>query len=189
MRMITRNASVVLAALLVPAVAQGQDPLGGEAHRQIQLEDLRNQRMVLLALVEEMPAEWLNDADHDGQRTFAQQIAHAGVAFAVVAHRLFSEEGHAYEAPPDAETRQYDKRVLVETVNQAFRAIEEVMASQPESTRVRMMSFQGQQVPVWQVWDELAEHAAWMGGQTVGNFRKHGIAPPNYRYLFPQEAG
>ena len=182
-----RSAWVVVATLMVPVGVSAQDALGGHAHRQVQLEDLRNQRMTLLALVEAMPAEWLNDADHDGQRTFAQQIAHAGVALAVVVHRLFAEGGRSYDAPPDAETREYDEETLVRTVNEAYGAVEAVLVAQSEATRREMMRFSGQEVPVWQIWDELAEHAAWMGGQTVGNFRKHGLAPPSYRYLFPPE--
>lgn len=38
-------------------------------------------------------------------------------------------------------------------------------------------------MPPWQVWDEIYTHTVYMAGQIVGNFRKQGMAPPQFSFF------
>ena len=167
-------AAVVAACMTTSAVAQGMP----ESYRAVQLRMLETQRSMLMAMADSMPETLYRDKVTPIQRDFAQQIHHCAWAMVFIASRYF---GAQTPALPDTATTFNSRAGLRAYVNGAYDFAEGILRDQPASDRETVVSFFGQvEIPKWQIWDEIHQHTIWTAGQVVGNFRKHGMAPPGF---------
>ena len=180
--------SAVLAmAMAAPAAAQmGQGGSSNspaampESYRDVQLSALRLQRHLLIAMADSMPERLYRDKVTPIQRDFAQQVEHAATSVAFVINNVFHTP-----MPALGDTARYlnSRAGLTTMVNAAYDWAESTLRSQSAADRARMVDLFGKQMPAWQVWDELHQHAFWTGGQIVANFRKNGMAPPGFGFF------
>lgn len=180
-----RRASLIIAAgaaavLAVPVAAQQPDGAMPESYRQVQLRALELQRRTLLAMVDSMPERLYRDKVTPVQRDFAQQIEHAAGSLSFIVSRFLGAPG-----PAAADTAQYlnTRSGLRGYVNAQYDWAANVLRTQSVADRAMEVNLFGTRMPRWQLWDELHQHTFWTAGQVVGNFRKHGMAPPGFGFF------
>ena len=148
--------------------------------RDVQLKMLEHQRKVLLQMVDSMPERLYRDKVTPVQRDFAQQIHHAAGSAAFIAQSMMN--GPAL--PPHDTSAVFKSRPgLRAFVSGAYDYAASLLRTQPEASRSENVNLFGQQMPRWQVWDEIHMHTVWTAGQVVGNFRKHNMAPPAFTFF------
>lgn len=173
--------ALLAAGLATTAAAQGPDHVAmSDYYQQVQLKMLDYQRSALLAMTDSMPERLYRDAQTPGQRDFAQQIHHAAGGAAFIAARMMG--GSPPELPDTAQA--LNSRAGLKTfVNGAYDYLTATLDAQPQAQRAEVVEFFGQQMPRWQVWDEIHQHTIWTAGTIVANFRKHGMAPPAFSFF------
>jgi hypothetical protein len=168
--------------LAVPAVLAS--PLAGQlpdTHREAQLKMVELQRSMLLAMADSMPERLYRDRATPEQRDFAQQIGHAAGGAARIAARFVG--GGRRPQPPDTATALNSREGLERMINQAYDYVADLLREETDEERAQTVQFFGQEIPRWQVWDEIHQHTIWTAGQVVANFRKHGMAPPGFGFF------
>ncbi len=183
LRRIHVTAALAIAAL-AGAVASAHAQGGGampESYRQVQLSALELQRRTLLAMADSMPERLYRDKVTRVQRDFAQQVHHATAPFALFLPRFMNVP--AATGLPDTATIFNSRAGLRAYINAAFDYAANVLRTQSAADREARVTFFGNQIPRWQVWDELHQHTFWTAGQIVANFRKHGMAPPPFGFF------
>ena len=165
-------------AMLIAAPAGAQAPAAGS--REYQLNILEHQRKTLLAMADSMPEKFYRDKATPEQRDFAQQIHHAasGVVFLM---SLTMDAGKP--TLPDTAKALNSRAGLREYINGAFDHAAAALKKQTPAARSETVKLFDEQMPRWQVWDEIHTHTVWTAGQVVANFRKHGMAPPAFSFF------
>jgi hypothetical protein len=180
-----KSSKVLLSALLALAVASPlrAQQAGGmpESYRQVQMNALRLQRRVLIAMADSMPERLYRDKVTPIQRDFAQQIAHAATSVPMVTSMTF----HLATRPSMGDTAQYlnSRAGLKQMINSVYDWAENTLQNQSAADRAQTVNLFGTQMPGWQVWDEMHQHTFWTAGQIVANFRKNGMAPPGFGFF------
>ena len=82
--------------------------------------------------------------------------------------------------PPRFNTRAGLKQYINGAYDHLARMLRNQTAASPDRRRAALF---GQQMPRWQVWDEIHTHTVWTAGQVVANFRKNGMAPPAFTFF------
>jgi hypothetical protein len=173
-----RTPLLVLAALATAAPALAAQ--GGENPREVQLRALEHQRKFLLAMADSMPERLYRDKATPAQRDFAQQIHHAAVGAVFIASGVL---GGPKPSLPDTATAFNSRAGLRSYINGAFDYLVQLHKNQSAEARGQTVKLFGQQMPGWQVWDEIHTHTVWTVGQVVANFRKHDMAPPAFTFF------
>lgn len=171
---------IALATVLAAAPVLEAQSSGGENPRESQLRALEHQRKLLLAMADSMPERLYRDKVTPGQRDFAQQIHHAASAAPFIASTTM--KGPKPNLPDTASTFS-NRAGLKRYVNAAFDYSANLLKSQPAEARAKTVDLFGQSMPAWQVWDEIQLHTIWTAGQVVANFRKNGMAPPEFTFF------
>lgn len=167
-------AAALLAAAAAPARAQMP-----ESYRAVQIRMLETERNLIMHMIDSMPVQYFREKATPAQRDFGQQLYHAASAFVFVIPRF---EGVA--APTIADTASgFDKNGLKTYINAVYNWAEGVAGSQPAADREATVTFFGSPVPKWQIWDEMHQHTIWTLGQTVANFRMHGMPPAAFMFF------
>ncbi len=151
-------------------------------YRAVQLASLESQRRFLHAMADSMPESLYADPDHPGQRSFAGHVYHAAVANAQAVSRFIGTESAPFKAP-DETVATASRTALKAAIDGAFDFMTGLLLAQPDTARNRPLDFAGRTITAWQFWDELDEHTSWTLGEMVGNFRKHGMPPPAFRFF------
>jgi DinB family protein len=173
------GASRVMAqAAPVPAAAQA-DAMP-ESYRQVQVRALELQRHALLAMADSMPERLYRDKVTPIQRDFAQQIMHAAGSFGFVIPMAL---GVPRPTLPDSAASLASRTALRAYINACYDWAGGILRGQSAADRARTVNLFGQQMPAWQVWDEMHQHTFWTAGQIVANFRKNGMAPPGFGFF------
>lgn len=151
-----------------------------ENMREAQGRMLDYERKVLLAMVDSMPERLYRDKATPAQRDFAQQIQHAtGVAGYIVGAILKGPKAPA----ADTATTLNSRAALRHYVSEVFDNAAAHLKAQGAAARAETVDLFGQKMPAWQVWDEIYTHTIWTAGQVVANFRKNGMAPPEFTFF------
>jgi len=178
-RHVVTTALLAGSAAVFAAPAPAQTP---ESYREVQMRMLRLQRRMLLSMVDSMPERLYRDKATPAQRDFAQQVAHAAMPFGMFLPRLMNA-AQPPAAVMDTAAGYGSRAGLRSLVNAAYDYAEGVLQSQAAADREQVVNMFGNQIPRWQVWDELHQHTIWTAGQVVANFRKHGMAPPGFGFF------
>jgi hypothetical protein len=173
-----RFAPLVLLSLLAAPALLGQS--AGENPRESQLRMLENQRKLLLSMADSMPERLYRDKATPGQRDFAQQIHHAASAAVFIGN---GATGGTRPTLPDTATTFNTRAGLKQYINGAYDHLATLLKNQTAASRAETYTLFGQQMPRWQVWDEIHTHTVWTAGQVVANFRKNGMAPPAFTFF------
>ena len=152
-----------------------------ESYRQVQLSALELQRRTLLAMADSMPEAMYRDKMTPIQRDFAQQLHHAAMPFPLFIPRFMSVPGPT--GLPDTAAVFNTRAGMRAYINGVFDWATGVLRNQSAADREGHVAFFGNDMPRWQVWDELHQHTFWTAGQVVANFRKHGMAPPGFGFF------
>lgn len=175
--------TAVLTALVVgPALAQ---PSSSQAmppgYREVAKRKLEVQRTLLLAMADSMPENLYRDKATPTQRDFAQQVAHVAQGAVGICARYIGGERPQL---PDTAVAYSSREGLKSLINQAYDFTVQTLENQPDEDLIEVVNFFGRmEIPKWQVWDEIHQHSIWTAGQIVGNFRKHGMAPPAFTFF------
>jgi hypothetical protein len=148
--------------------------------RDVQLKMLEHQRKVLLQMVDSMPERLYRDKATVAQRDFAQQIHHAAGSAAFIARQMMNGPDMTI---PDTAVVFKSRAGLRGFVTAAYDYAAELLRTHSEASRSETVNLFGQQMPRWQVWDEIHMHTVWTAGQVVANFRKHNMAPPAFTFF------
>ena len=151
-----------------------------ESYRQVQLSQLELQRRSLLAMADSMPERLYRDKVTPVQRDFAQQIQHAAGSVPFVASMVM---GLPAAQLPDTGSSLNSRAGLRAFVNASYDWATNALRAQTAADRARVVNMFGNQMPAWQVWEELHQHTFWTAGQIVANFRKNGMAPPGFGFF------
>ena len=174
---------LTLALLTVPAglVAQEAGKPMPPHYREVQVRMLELQRDMLLAMADSMPESLYREAATPAQRDFAQQLHHAASTIVFIGARF---AGATPPALPDTATVLNGREGMRGYINAVYDFGVQALKDQSDEARATVVSFfGGQQIPNWQVWDEIHQHTIWTAGQCVANFRKHGMAPPGFGFF------
>ena len=174
MRLVTL---AVLGALTVPVTLAAQ---AAEHPRESQLRMLAYQRKVLLAMADSMPERLYRDKATPTQRDFAQQVHHAANTVYYISSAILKGPKATL---PDTGVALNSRAGLKQFINGAFDYAEGVFQSENAAARAGTSDLFGMKMPTWQVWDEMHTHTVWTAGQIVGNFRKQGMAPPEFTFF------
>jgi hypothetical protein len=192
-RSLTAVAGAALVALTA-TVARAQQSAGGqmaccaggmgqmspmpESYRALQVRMLENERTLIVHMIDSMPAPYFREKATPEQRDFGQQLYHCAAALGLLARFAGAPR------PAFADTANgFDKNGLKAYVNAAYDWAESFARTQPATDREAMVTFFGAQMPKWQILDELHQHTMWTLGQTVANFRMHGMAPASFMFF------
>jgi hypothetical protein len=170
--------SLILLAGLHVAVTAGAQASG--TPREAQLRMLEHQRKVLLQMVDSMPERLYRDKVTPAQRDFAGQIHHAAGAVASIARSTMNGPDAVMPDTGSAFNTRAGLRTFVTT---AYDYAANLLKTQTDAARSETANLFGQQMPRWQIWDELHMHTVWTAGQVVANFRKHNMAPPAFTFF------
>ena len=170
--------SLILLPALLVAVTAGAQSSG--TPREVQLRMLEHQRKVLLQMVDSMPERLYRDKVTPAQRDFAGQIHHAAGAVASIARATMNGPDAVM---PDTGAAFNSRAGLRSFVTTAYDYAANLLTSQTDASRSETANLFGQQMPRWQIWDELHMHTVWTAGQVVANFRKHNMAPPAFTFF------
>lgn len=173
-----RLAPFVLLSLLTAPTLVGQT--SGENPRESQLRMLENQRKLLLSMADSMPERLYRDKATPGQRDFAQQVHHAASAAVFIGR---GSTGGPRPTLPDTAATFNTRAGLKQYINGAYDYLAGLLRDQTAAARTETYTLFGQQMPRWQVWDEIHTHTVWTAGQVVANFRKNGMAPPPFTFF------
>ena len=165
---------VLVSASSLAAQSTGENP------RESQLRMLENQRKLLLSMADSMPERLYRDRATPGQRDFAQQVHHAASAAVFIGT---GATGGTRPTLPDTATTFNTREGLTRYINGAYDHLAGLLRNQTAASRAEMYTLFGQQMPRWQVWDEIHTHTVWTAGQVVANFRKNGMAPPPFTFF------
>ena len=174
-----RLAPFVLLSLLTAPTLVAQT--AGENPKESQLRMLENQRTLLLSMADSMPERLYRDKATPGQRDFAQQVHHAASAAVFIGNAAAG--GTRPSTLPDTATTFNTRAGLKQYINGAYDHLATLLKNQTAASRAEMYTLFGQQMPRWQVWDEIHTHTVWTAGQVVANFRKNGMAPPPFTFF------
>jgi len=161
-------------------VASAQSTADG--YKEIQLRKLEMERRLLVAMADSMPQRYYRDRATPQQRDFAQQIHHAASSVTTLAAR-FILNVPSPERLADTTRLLNSKTELVAYVNRVYDWATNALREQSNGERSANVSFFGQNMPRWEVWDEIHEHTIWTAGAVVANFRKHGMPPPGFAFF------
>ncbi len=170
---------IALTTILAAPTLQAQTS-AGENPRESQLRALEHQRKLLLAMADSMPERLYRDKATPAQRDFAQQVHHAASAAAFISSTTMKGPKPTL---PDTATAFNSRAGLKRYVNAAFDYSAGLLKSQTAEARTKTADLFGQSMPAWQVWDEIQLHTIWTAGQMVANFRKNGMAPPEFTFF------
>jgi hypothetical protein len=175
---------LVAVALALAAPAAAQQAGGGtmpDSYRDVQLKALQLQRRMLISMADSMPERLYADKATAEQRDFAHQIHHAAMAVAMIGSRVM---GLPAAGLPDTTAATFTTEAgLKQYVNGVYDWAEGALKAQPAAARGEGVSLFGNQMPRWQVWDEVHMHTVWTAGSVIANFRKHGMAPPGFGFF------
>ena len=171
---------LLLAALAAPPAALAQSSGMPEGYRDVLLRKLTLERNLLLAMADSMPERLYRDKATPAQRDFAQQVHHATVGITFFVPRFMNATRPEL---PDTATAFASSAALRDLINRTYDFAEATLKGQSLADLNGSVEFFRQQLPRWQVWDELHMHAIWTAGQVVANFRKHGMAPPGFAFF------
>jgi hypothetical protein len=182
MRISNLMLSMSLAAGFAAPLASQQQMASAmpESYRQVQMNALELERKMLLAMVDSMPETLLRDKVTPIQRDFAQQIEHGAGSVVFIASRFLGAT-----PPAKADTAAYlnTRAGLRGFVNGVYDWAGNVLKTQSEVDRAKIVEMFGDKIPGWEVWDEIHQHTVWTAGQVVANFRKNGMAPPGFGFF------
>ena len=152
-----------------------------EEYREVQVRQLEAQRRLLTAMADSMPDRLYRDRATPAQRDFANQVYHAVSAVAGIAGRFILNTNPGISA--DTSRVLNRSEAMIAYINRVYDWAIQQVRSQPADARLENVALFGQNVPRWQVWDEIHQHTIWTAGQIVANFRKHGMAPPGFTFF------
>lgn len=176
-----RIAFLVLLVLATAGMVALQDSPNEINPLDLQLRQLEWQRAVLVAMADSMPEELYRDKVTPEQRDFAQQLVHAAMYPPLICVRVI---GGQEFTPPDTAAVFNSRAALKSFVNESFGRCEEILRSVSDEERGALdRGFEGGQVPKAETLDQTYLHTAYTLGQVVANFRKHGMAPPEFPFF------
>ena len=147
----------------------------------IQRRQLEWQRTTLLAMADSMPETLYRDRVTPEQRDFAQQIHHAAEFIAFISGRFMADSAPTL---PDTATALNSAAGMASYLNAVYDFAVAALGNQSAEDRAAEVEFFGLgQKPKWELWDQAYLHTVWTAGQIVANFRKHGMAPPEFVFF------
>ncbi|MFI5279349.1 MAG: DinB family protein [Gemmatimonadales bacterium] len=176
MTAVRRPLLAVAMLALAATAARAQMP---ESYRDVQIRALETERNMILHMIDSMPAQFFREKATPAQRDFGQQLYHAATAVKNISAGFMGAPRASY---PDT-SAGFDKAGLRSYVGNVYDAAVSFARSEPAADREAMITFFGNPMPKWQVWDELHEHTMWTLGQTVANFRMHGMPPAAFMFF------
>ena len=172
------------AVLLIACGATGlhaQQAATATTPRDVQRRQLEWQRVTLLAMADSMPVALYRDQVTPAQRDFAEQIHHAASTIGYVCSRYFDDPPGAMA---DTATVLNSVAGLKNYVNAVYDHALATLNGTPDAARAEVVNLFGMmEIPRSEVWDQIYLHTVWTAGQMVANFRKHGMAPPEFVFF------
>ncbi|MEE8384747.1 MAG: DinB family protein [Dehalococcoidia bacterium] len=154
---------------------------GPVAPRDVQRRQLEWQKNTMLQMVEAMPENLYSDKATPEQRSFAEQILHAAGFAPMVCGQFIAG---TVASLPDAEAAGASTASMAGYITAAYDFCLEALAGQSDADRQTIIEFFGMMsIPKAETLDHVYRHTTWTLGQVVANFRKHGMAPPEFGFF------
>jgi hypothetical protein len=151
------------------------------APKSVQLRQLEWQKNTIIRMAEAMPEDLYSDKVTPEQRNFAEQLLHAAEFAPMVCGRFIAGTRPSL---PDAEAAHTNAEAMVAYVTAAYDFCTEAVENQSDADREAVIDFFGMmRIPRAETLDQVYLHTVWTLGQVVANFRKHGMAPPEFVFF------
>jgi len=174
-------AFLVMATIATPSMMARQTAPPEVNPRDLQLRQLDWQESVLLAMADSMPESLYRDKVTPEQRDFAQQLFHAAMFPPMICSIAIRGER---PSPPDTTAILNSAEAMKGFIRESFAQCEDAVRGQTDEDRAALTrGFEGDQVPKSELLDQCYLHTAYTVGQVVANFRKHGMAPPEFPFF------
>jgi hypothetical protein len=141
---------------------------------------VQNHKGAVLRYIDAAPDSMLGFRPTKGVRNFAEQIEHAAVSDALIAHLAIS--GNTKNMPSFGDTAVYlhNKAALRKAAAAAMdETIRMLQGVTPAAMSANIVQF-GNKVTRGRALMELLDHFPWTLGQTVPYLRLNGVTPPEY---------
>lgn len=172
---------VALAAVATSGMTSVQEAPDTVNPRDLQIRQLEWQKSFLLSLAEAMPEDLYRDKVTPEQRDFAQQLHHAAIFPPLICNRAILGTDFT---PPDTASVFNSAEAMKAFISESLDFCIDVVENQTDEDRAMMTrGFEGEEVPKSELLDQVYLHSAYTLGQVVANFRKHGMAPPEYPFF------
>ena len=177
----TAVSSLLVCTFMLPfAVQERSQWQMPEEYKEVQVRQLEAQRNLLLAMADSMPQRLYRDRATPSQRDFAGQLHHAANGLVIIARDILDKP---VPIRADTATVFNEPGAMKAYLNQVYDFAVAELRAQSAEDRNAMVEGPGRTMPRWQLWDEIHHHTMWTAGQTVANFRKHGMAPHRMGFL------
>jgi hypothetical protein len=172
MRFLRLIAAVAL-PLLSAGVATAQIPRSALA------EVVETHKASVLRYLDAAPDSMLGFRTTPGVRTFAEQIEHAAVADAMIAHMVVTGNMNMPSFGDTAVIRHNKAALRAYTVKAMDHTLE-MLKGVTDAQLAQPMTMMNMTKPRYRFLLELLDHFPWTLGQTVPYLRMNGVTPPAY---------
>ncbi len=167
---------------LIPRLALAllcASPAAAQIPKSALVDVVQGHKASLLRYIDAAPDSMLGFRPTKGVRTFAEQIEHAALADAMIAHMAITGKSLT-PAFGDTAVYLHNKPALRAFAVAAMDHTIDMLKGVTGTQLVAKVTLMGMTVPRYKFLMELLDHFPWTLGQTVPYLRLNGVTPPEY---------
>jgi hypothetical protein len=166
--------------VLVPAVLLAASSAGAQISKQSLIDVVEIHKASVLRYIDAAPDSMLGFRPTKGVRTFAEQIEHAAMADAFIAHLAITGSDKVPPIGGDSATYLHNKAALRTMAAAAMDHTVGMLRGLTDAQMSAEIVQFGKKMPRYRALMELLDHFPWTLGQTVPYLRMNGVTPPEY---------
>jgi uncharacterized damage-inducible protein DinB len=170
-------AALTLVQIAAAAPLAAQKPL---ISQEALIAVVQNHRGAVLRYIDAAPDSMLGFRPTKGVRNFAEQIEHAAVSDALIAHLAITGSTKGMPAFGDSAKYLHNKAQLKIAAAAAMDHTIEMLRGVSDAAMLENITQFGNKVTRGRALMELLDHFPWTLGQTVPYLRLNGVVPPEY---------
>ena len=163
--------------LLLPSLVAGS--AAAQIPRSALIAVVETHKASVLRYIDAAPDSMLGFRPTRGVRTFAEQIEHAAVSDAFIAHLAITGSDKV-PAMGDTAVYLHSKAALRMAASKAMDHTLQMLRALSDAAMTEEITMFGNKMPRYRALMELLDHFPWTLGQTVPYLRMNGVTPPEY---------
>lgn len=171
------RAVAIFAAVVLATPALAQKPLISQAAL---IAVVENHKGAVLRYIDAAPDSMLGFRPTKGVRNFAEQIEHAAMSDALIAHLSITGSTKGMPSFGDTAVYLHNKAALKKAAAAAMDHTIAMLKEVSDATMAETFTRGGEKMTRARSLMELLDHFPWTLGQTVPYLRLNGVVPPEY---------
>ncbi|MEO7965534.1 MAG: DinB family protein, partial [Gemmatimonadaceae bacterium] len=167
-------------AVLIPAVLLAASSAAAQIPKSALIAVVETHRASVLRYIDAAPDSMLGFRPTKGVRTFAEQIEHAAMSDAFIAHLAITGSDKVPPIGGDSATYLHNKAALRVMAAAAIDHTIQMLRGISDAQMMEEITQFGKKMPRYRALMELLDHFPWTLGQTVPYLRMNGVTPPEY---------